>query len=244
MAILLPKEDQQLELLLEELPFREDADMLSKILSAKNGDQVSYEEVYARYKPILTSKYIGKMINFTHTRDTVDDYMGILNLLFVEAINSYNPTKSKFITHLINRIRFKFYINYIKERLINVPSGTKSVIVKELIKQTVCAPIGGSTSFDIIMKPVVNQNTVGVKIGDDTIELDRKLFVESVLLANIKTLLPREFRAIYKTYIKNFLKNERTAVAKTAKRHSLTVQYIYIVLKKCNKIIQDKIQIV
>lgn len=244
MAILLSKEDQQLELLLEENPYRENQDVIDKILAARNGDQPSYEDVYTKYKPILTSRYVERMINFTANKDTKDDYLSILNVLFVESVNTYDPTKSKFSTYLINRIKFKFYVKYIKERLINVPSGLKSAIVKDLIQQTVCSPIGMSNTFDTVMNPVIDRETVSVKIGDDIIDIDKKLFIEQMLLVNITSVLPKDYIMIYRTYIKNHLKDERTAINKTAKRYKLTVQYIYSIVKKCNRIMQEKIQLV
>jgi RNA polymerase sigma-70 factor (ECF subfamily) len=73
----------------------EDGILIKKIIS---GDRKAQEELYNRYKKIVTKQIVNK---YPFNRDTDDDVSEVLIRVF-EKLKSYDETKAKFITWVLN----------------------------------------------------------------------------------------------------------------------------------------------
>lgn len=114
---------------------KESPEIIALIEQSRAGNERAYEELYLKYYPLLNGGFIKKHIKNSDGTVNKEEAMSILNLIFVQAVNSYKPEKSKFITHLTNYVKYKFTGHYLEERMMPFTNNaTKEKIIDKLNK--------------------------------------------------------------------------------------------------------------
>lgn len=224
----------------------EKEDVLLLISKAKAGDDDSYNQLYKKYSNLLHGKYIRKFISSDVDFIEHDDINSIMNLIFVESVNSYDPMRSKFITHLTKQIHFKFMSHYLKERMMPFSNNaTKDKIISKLNKtrciltDDVSMLLGEFSKSSIVDNPSVAHVTYN---GQD-IEIPVTVLLTSVIPSVTESYPDKKAVDIFMSYVKLILENEKAVIKTLCSEYKESTPHVKKAIEDVTKFITKHIKI-
>ncbi len=210
------------------------ADEVRLIELAQEGNFYATEKVYEKYKNLLFGPFIQNLIKYNFNGSNAEDNEdahSILTVIFMEAIKSYKPGKSKFSTYLTLRVKWKFRTKLYKERLISLNNNESAKnIVKKLEERKVT--LMGSVEEMPVMRS--NEPLINFQIDDEDFSMPVQSFIDGPFITTCKEVLNSNEFEIYATYL-GFAKQElRGALEKTAKKFSMSTNNIGRYVRACN----------
>jgi hypothetical protein len=210
---------------------------------AQEGNFYATEKVYEKYKNLLFGPFIQNLINYNFNGSNAEDNEdahSILTVIFMEAIKSFKPGKSKFSTYLTLRVKWKFRTKLYKERLISLNNNESAKkIVKKLEERKVIL-VGTTDEMPVVgsAEPMIN-----FRIDNEDFSMPVQSFIDGPFIKTCKEVLsPNEFD-IYSSYL-GFAKVElRGALEKTAKRFSMSTNNIGRYVRACNTKVSQALNI-
>ncbi len=213
----------------------ESQDVLILIDQFKSGNDDAAEKLLKKYNNFLHGNYIKRLINYDFdkgiNKEDKEDAYSLLNLIFIEAVNSYDPTRAKFITHLNNRIVQRFREYLMKERLITVDNNRSSKEILEIIEKTKC--ILQSDILDDIVKSK-SQKRVSFRIGDESFEMPLSSFVKVYITDKVDNLLKDKYLSFYKKYLTYIYNDTKELLSLLMKEFDLSINEVHYKIKICN----------
>lgn len=228
-----------------ELEIREDAEVIRLIEETRKGNDDAAEVLLKRYDKALHGNYIKTYINFDfdknlNPQDREDAY-SILNILFMEAVKTYDPTRGKFLTHLTNRIRFKFREYLLKERLMPITHNKAPKEIMKILEKTQCV-LHSEIADDMVS--LKNKNSfVTFSFQDERIKIPTSIFVNQYLVSNVDKVIPIKLRSLYKAYLKHLEDGTNSPFKVLAKEFKLSINKVHYSIRLCNKIMNKSIKI-
>lgn len=218
---------------------KESEEVLSLIQKSRNGDDDAYNDLYFKYQRLLHGKYIKRFISSSVDFVETDDINSIMNLIFVEALNNYNPKKSKFITHLTLQIRYKFLSHYVKERMIAFSNNTtKEKMINKLNNSRVTLHENISDFYNKV-KP---DTFVVFEFQDQILDMPIKSFIETFLPKLVSDKTDEVSSKIYERYTDFVLSGEKALKDKLKIEFGLSLAKIEEHLTICSNIVNDNIK--
>ncbi len=234
--------DQQIDLPLEESS--ESPEVMILVQETKNGNEEAAAILLKKFDKALHGNYMKGLINFDFDKfvnqQDKEDIYSIINILFMETVNSYDPTRGKFITHLTNRIRFKFREYLLKERMIPVATNKTSKEVLEVLDKTRCDLI--SDIGDELLK-AKEQLNISFKIKDETFKIPLKVFVSNFIIDKIDDIIPKKYVALYRRYLECIASSENGTYPLLAKEFDMTINKVHYSLRMCNILMSKSLKI-
>lgn len=201
---------------------KESPEVVKLVQESKKGNEVAYEELYKKYTPLLKGKFIKKFIKTSTDAVENDDINSIMGLIFVETVNSYDPEKSKFMTHLTNMVRFKFMGHYLGERMMPFTNNAnKEKIIKKL-NNTRCI------LTDNIFGMLENEGYAGrlsfvpklicFEYQGQKLDMPLNVFLDTFLLSVIDNSPDEDSNEIFKYYVSLVSQGEKGISSKLRKK--------------------------
>ncbi len=235
-------ENKQIEIPLE--VSNESPEVLILIEETKKGNDDAAELLLKRYNKLLHGDYIRGFLNFNFNKSVNkqdnEDVYSILNILFMETVNSYDPSRGKFITHLTNRIKFKFREYLLKERMIPVATNKSAKEVLEVLEKSQCALM--SNIGDELVKSD-KQLYVSFKFNGEQMNVPLKIFVDNFIMDKIDKVIPKKYNALYRKYLSYIENTEHGMYTLLAKEFDLNINQAHYAVKLCNAIMSKSIKI-
>ncbi len=215
----------------------ETADIMILIEETKKGNDSAAEQLYLKFRNLLNGRYIQKLLKFNiYNDDSKEEIQSILDLIFFEAVHSYNPERAKFSTHLILSIKNRFREYYAKERLIKL---NKTIVATgklvEKIESTRILPL-----LEAQNERYREHKTINIKFGDSNIGIPQDIFLSMLRDKDISSLVPSKYRQIYREYIKNFSKEKPLDIKTLSSSLGITQFQFNYAIRKCNEIVKKK----
>lgn len=119
----------------------ESPEIIELVEKAKAGDDLAFEKLFFKYTDLISGQRMATSMGFHPNKGVVDeDYKSLCQVLFVEAIYKYDPTKSKLSTYLVNYIRWSFMQRYLGERLVRINRRSTVEETNDLLDKTTVIP--------------------------------------------------------------------------------------------------------
>jgi DNA-directed RNA polymerase specialized sigma subunit len=226
---------------------KESPEVLSLINKAKDGDEYAWEELIDRYKKMMST--FKDKVKTDKFFDEAKDIESILNVCFVEAVNSYNPEKAKFGTYLTLWVRFKFLGYYLKEKMIPITNnGTNDHIIDKLLRTEVTLTddakdfkeASKNTKFIERYKNADNQS-VNFNLDGHDLDMPLGIFVEDLLLNIADSHSNKEDLEIFKFYTGLVLNNEIGLISKMEDRFGKSISTLKKSLNSVYKTINNRV---
>ncbi len=225
---------------------KEDIEILKLIMQSKENDEVSIMRLRTRYKELLGGKFIQNLLNFNFSganlvrnHQDLEDAESIINIIFLEAIASYNPIKSKFITHLTHMIKWKFHQYILRENLVVTRTNRKAAKVKESIEQNQCFPTENIGEALLAKRWC---DTVKFRYKDEQLDMPLDLFIDNFIIPAAKTIKNKKHVDIFLEYLNlsiksGYLKDKSEITTK----FGISDKKLRTSLNYCNKRIKEYI---
>lgn len=212
----------------------ESPEVLSLIDRAKNHEESAQMELYEKYKKLLHGNYIKNLLNFNTSKNKQDaeDAHSILSIIFFKAIDDYDATRSKFITHLTNMIKFRFRESILKERMIPILNNKSAIKINEIIEKTQCELFGDLSAFKIMSE--TDSKIVSFEFGEQLFKVPVNAFIEKFLFSRTNLIRNLKEKNIYEHYLNSLLNDDRSAIKETSEAFKTSRDKINKIVKRCN----------
>ncbi len=214
------------------------------VQEAKSGNEKAAEILLEKFNKLIHGNYIKSHLNFDfdkvrNVQDKEDAY-SILNILFMEAINSYDASKGKFITHLTNRIRFKFREYYLKERLMPVRHNKAPEQILEMIQKTQCI-----LESDIVdsMVEAKKETYISFDYQEERIKMPVKVFIQTFIFDKIDKIVPKKYLSIYKLYLEGIQNGTSSLFLDISKKKKVKIHALHYIIKICNAAVNKTLKL-
>lgn len=185
------KESEADQLELNLVQSNEKPEVIALINSAREDDnEHAWEVLYTTFSKLLHGDYVRSMLRFNTESHSVnrEDYDSIMNLIFVEAVKCYKPEKAKFITHLTNRIRHKFWEYLLRERMIPVRNNKAPKEILKILESTECHLY--SDTMDYIKDDKRGHKYARFTKSGEDYEMPLDVFIDVFIFGAVESTVP------------------------------------------------------
>ncbi len=225
---------------------QESSEVVKLVEESKKGNEIAYEELYKKYTPLLKGKFIKRHIKSSNDAVEKEDINSIMNLIFVETVNSYNPVKSKFITHLTNMIRFKFPGHSLQERMMPFTNNaSKEKIIKKL-NNTRCILtdniFGMLENEGYASRLSFTPKMISFEYNEQVLDMPLNIFLDTFLPTLVDKMEDTNSKEIFNYYIKLILDGEKGVSSKLKKKFKKSLLSINKSLEEATSFINQNIK--
>ncbi len=96
----------------------EKEEVVKLVEKARAGDELAFETLFLSYEDLISGQKMTRKFKTFGANN--EDFKSLCKLLFVEAIHSYDHTKSKLSTYITNYIHWNYMDRAFKERLVSI----------------------------------------------------------------------------------------------------------------------------
>lgn len=120
----------------------ESKEVVDLVEKARAGDDPAFEKLYLMYEDMICGAKMATALGMSPIKSIVDeDFRSICKILFVEAVQKYDPMKSKLSTYITNYIRWGYTTKYLNERMIRVTRQPTIKLTNEVQDRTAAIPV-------------------------------------------------------------------------------------------------------
>lgn len=233
-------------LFVEEKKSNEKPEILDLIEKSKAGDDDAYNKLYKQYEDLLHGKYIKRFISSSIDFIEHDDINSIMNLIFVESLNTYDPSRAKFITHLTRQIHFRFTGHYLKERMMPFSNNASKEKIITKLNKTRCiltdnigAMLSKTSQSSIILDPTL----VAIEFNGQETDVPLGVLFTSIIPSIVEKMEDKRASEIFLYYIELMLNGETSITKSLRKKFNCSVGSIKKALDSTSEVISDNIKI-
>ncbi len=219
---------------------KESPEVIDLVSRAKKGDDEAGNLLFEKYRKTLHGDFISKKLHYNMNQSVQDseEAHSIMHVIFMNSIHSYDSTKSKFITHLVNMIKYQFRDYLMREKLVSVKKHLSSDKMNELIEKTA---VVFSTPSEFEISNV--EKYVNFNIHDENFSMPEKVFIGKFIKDRAKVITPVSQRKVYQFYIQSILDGEKSPKKKVCEKFNLDSKKFYILITRCNEIVKQSLEI-